>query len=150
MEWRGGGRVTITPPLHHSITPFLPRVHCSRINKFRAELINVANRVLTLVVQQSVFWHAIDRVTMVAEVSGTFIGPKSIIEQERVHRDHDAVLGTATRCVRIGRVIKKCDGMIVKVGAARAERLLVTLDQPAPGTRLEQETDTALEKMAGL
>ena len=45
MEWCGGGRVTTTPPLHHSVTPFLLRVHASgAIDELSAELINVALR----------------------------------------------------------------------------------------------------------
>src|SRR5437667_1772274 len=40
--------------------------------------------------------------------------------------------------------------MIVEVRPAGAERLLVTLDLPAPRARLKKEADAALEEMARL
>src|SRR5437667_7681557 len=121
-------------------------VHSSGIDKFLAELINRASRVLTLIVQQLVFRVVLRISTMIVEVR-TLIGPISIIEHKRVHCDHDAVLGAATRCGWIDGVIEKCDCMIVKVRPARAVRLLVTLDFPAPRARLKQKADAALEEM---
>src|SRR5204863_8009103 len=120
------------------------RVHSSGMNdKFGAELINVATRGLTLIVQQGVFRVVRHISTMIGEVR-TLICPVSVIEHERVHRNHHAVLGAATRSGRVSLVVKKCDCMIVKVRPACAERLLVTLDLPSPRVRITKKADVAL------
>src|SRR5437762_13914512 len=118
MEWQGR-RNPNTPALRHSSTPILAYVHSSGSDEFRAEFVNVASGVLTLIVQQDVFRHAVDAVIMAIEMR-TLIGPVRVVEHESIHRNHDAVLGTATRCVWVARVIKKIDRVVVEVRSACA------------------------------
>ena len=97
-------------------------------DKCSTELINVTG-VLTLIRQENVFRHAPNIVAMTVEVRA-LIGPVSVIEHERVHRDHYAELGSAMllSCPRAIRPIKKCNGVIVEFRPARAVGLLVPFD----------------------